>query len=159
MKPGPPRKPTALRIIEGNRSKRPLPENEPKPAPVIDIPKPPSWLNRYAKKEWKRLAPELVRTGVLTKADVASFTMLCQAYGKWEYYERDTEKHGDTCFYTNKYGAENEVERPQAKLAQKAHERYKALCTEFGLTPASRPRIEVTAADSEADPLEALMSK
>jgi len=158
-KTGRPKKPTALRAIEGNRSKRPLPENEPKPAPVVDVPEPPSWLNRYAKREWRERAPELVKVGLLTKADVASFTMLCQAYGKWEEHERYIKKHGDTFTYTNKAGAENEVERPQVKLAHKAYERYKALCTEFGVTPASRTRIEVKPEEKESDPMEALLSR
>lgn len=157
---GRPKKPTALHVLNGNPSKKKsLGEGEPKPPPVIDAPKPPSWLSKHAKKEWKRLAPVLVRVGLLTEADIGSFVMLCQAYGKWEEYERDIQKNGSTYIYINKGGGENEVERPQTKLAHKAYERYKSLCTEFGVTPASRTRIEVKSEEAESDPLERLLSR
>lgn len=157
---GRPRKPTELHVLNGNPSKKKdLGKNEPKPAPIVETPKPPTWLNKYAKKEWKRLAPGLTRIGLLTEADIGSFVMLCQSYGRWEEYERDVEKNGSTYIYINKGGGENEVERPQTKLAHKAYERYKALCTEFGVTPASRTRIEVRPEEQEQDPMEELLSR
>ena len=49
--------PTALKILTGNRGKRPLNENEPKPK--VKKLKPPEYLDKVAKKEWSRIAPIL----------------------------------------------------------------------------------------------------
>jgi len=156
---GRPKKPTELKILEGNRGKRPLPENEPKPAPITNQPDPPEWLNDPAKGMWQRLFPILQRINLITEADLESYTMLCQSYGKWVEHEKDIADNGDYYTYTNKAGAENEVERPAVKLAHKAYERYKSLCTEFGLTAASRARIETKGADDDVEEMEELLSK
>ena len=158
-KAGRPRKPTALKVLTGNPGQRPLPENEPKPAPVVETPGPPSWMNKDGKRMWKRQAPGLARVGLLTEADLETFSMLCQSYGEWLEAVRDIKKNGKFCIYINKAGAENEMERPMVKLEHKAYERYKSLCTEFGLTPAARTRIEVKPSQEDEDPMEMLLSK
>jgi len=78
--PGRKPKPTKLKIIEGNPGKRPLNENEPIPQSIA--PECPDWLSDDAKKEWKRLAPELERLGLLTVLDMAAFAGYCQSYAK-----------------------------------------------------------------------------
>ena len=47
---GPPPKPTYLRILEGNPSKRPLNRNEPQPPPVETL-DPPDYLGGHAATE------------------------------------------------------------------------------------------------------------
>ena len=157
-KTGRPRKPTQMKVLEGNRGKRPLPANEPKPAPATKDVKPPTWMNTDGKKMWKRLVPILQRLQLLTEADLESFSMLCQSWGDYVEHVKDIKKNGKYCIYVNKGGGANEVERPAVKLMHRAYERYKALCSEFGLTPASRTRIEIKPSDEEYDPMEALLS-
>jgi len=157
---GRPRKPTELHVLNGNPSKKKdLGKNEPKPAPVVSAPKPPSWMNADGKKMWKRQVPGLQRVGLLTEADLESFIVLCQSYGEWVEAEKDMKKNGKYCIYTNKAGAENEIERPVVRVADKAYARYKSMCTEFGITPASRTRIEIKPAEQEQDPMEMLLSR
>ena len=156
-------KPTNLKVLEGNPGKRPLPENEPKPKPIP--PHCPTWLNAEAKRMWKKLAPELDRMGLLTTVDGEAFAAACQSYGIWveceKYFKKkdpETGKpYGRTYEYTNKADATNIVERPEVKIGQKAIAEFRAFCSEFGLTPSSRTRIEVKA-DKEEDPLESLLS-
>jgi len=50
---GPAPKPTSLVVLEGNRGKRSLNGNEPRPRAVK--PKCPAYLDDYAVAEWKRL--------------------------------------------------------------------------------------------------------
>ena len=155
-----PRKPTALHVLNGNPSKiKNLGQGEPKPAPVIETPKPPAWMNADGKKMWKRQAPGLQRIGLLTEADVESFIMLCQSFGEWVEAVKDIKQNGKYYVYTNKAGAENEVERPVVRVEDKAYARYKSMCTEFGVSPASRTRIEVKPIEGEQDPMEMLLSK
>ena len=54
---GRPPKPTALKILEGNRGKRALNTDEPKPK--SGAPKCPSFLSPEAKKEWRRIVRAL----------------------------------------------------------------------------------------------------
>lgn len=165
-KMGRPKKPTTLKVLEGNPGKRPLPKNEPKPTPVVDVPNPPAWLNTYGKKAWKRLAPELERLGLLTVVDLEAFTAACQSYGIWVECEKFFKKkdpmtskpYGRTYEYTNKAGETNEIARPEVKIGQKALEHFRSFMTEFGLSPSSRAGIDVKPTKQEKDPLENILS-
>lgn len=143
---GRPRKPTSLRVIEGNRSKTPLPANEPKPVPIA--PECPKWLLADAKKEWARLYPELEAMGLLTRIDGAAFAAYCQSYARWKQAEvaigravKKGEKPG---------GWEKEARQRQKEMI--------ACAKEFGFTPASRARVSVSK-QAEEDEFEALLSR
>src|SRR5690348_4755966 len=58
---GPKPIPTNLRVIQGNKGKRPLPRNEPRPP--TNMPEPPPYVSGYARQEWDRLADSLYRMG------------------------------------------------------------------------------------------------
>jgi phage terminase small subunit len=75
---GPAPKPTSIRVLEGNLSRRPLPTNEPRP--MVGEPDIPSHLDREARREWRRLVPILLSMRVLTVADGGVLGNLCQAY-------------------------------------------------------------------------------
>lgn len=67
---GRPRKPTALRILQGNAGRRPLPEGEPKPNVGAE---PPDWLSLEDRKQWDKWAPRYIRLGILTELDTPAF--------------------------------------------------------------------------------------
>ena len=64
-------KPTAIKVLEGNPGKRAL--NEMEPQPEKKAPKCPVWLDKEAKKEWKRISKQLEDLGILTEVDMAAF--------------------------------------------------------------------------------------
>lgn len=145
-------KPTALKVLEGNPGKRPL--NEKEPQPEKKAPRCPSWLEPEAKKEWKRMAKTLETIGVLTQVDKAAFAGYCQAYARWKEAEEFLSKHG-TIFKTPS-GYIQQV--PQVSIAQTYLKVMKDFCSEFGLTPAARTRIQVDSAEGqEDDPMEAIL--
>ena len=72
---GPPPKPTALKLVEGNPGRRPLNENEPKP-PLATL-KPPTWLDADGRKVWRQLAPGYHALGLLTELGVEAFAHAC----------------------------------------------------------------------------------
>lgn len=145
-------KPTALKILEGNPGKKPLNENEPKPKKIA--PKCPSWLEPEAKKEWRRMAKTLETIGVLTQVDATAFAGYCQAYARWKEAEEFLTKHG-TIFKTPS-GYIQQV--PQVSIAQTYLKVMKDFCSEFGLTPAARSRIQINTVQSETeDPMEELL--
>ena len=83
-------KPTVLKLLHGERNKDRINVNEPKPTPKA--PKCPTWMSKEGRKEWRRLAPELERLGLLTKADLAMFAAYCSAFGKLAWAEREIKK-------------------------------------------------------------------
>jgi len=117
-------------------------------------PRCPSWLEPEAKKEWKRMAKTLETIGVLTQVDKAAFAGYCQAYARWKEAEEFLSKHG-TIFKTPS-GYIQQV--PQVSIAQTYLKVMKDFCSEFGLTPAARTRIQVdSAVGQEDDPMESIL--
>jgi P27 family predicted phage terminase small subunit len=139
--------PTQLKAIEGNRGKRPLPQNEPKPAPIM--PGMPDWLDEIAIQEWQRLAPSLTRLGLLTEIDYIPFATLMQEYSDMIQLRRYINENGRTYQHENVKGNANETTRPEVYMLQKCVQNIKAFCAEFGLTASSRGRIQVPGVDDE----------
>ncbi|MFA4973656.1 MAG: phage terminase small subunit P27 family [bacterium] len=130
-------KPTILKKIEGNPGKRPLNENEPQPLPVE--PECPHWLMPEAKAEWKRIAPELLRLGLLTHIDKAALAGYCQAYARWSQAEARLTKRG--LLITTQSGYQQQ--RAEVSIAQRYLAILKSFIAEFGLSPSSRARMVV----------------
>ncbi len=147
-------KPTAIKKLEGNRGKRPLPKNE--PMPDNTPPACPSWLPPTAKTEWKRIVPELERLGLLTVVDMAALAGYCEAYARWV---KAAKKLKDSFTYevTDKFGNRKQHKKPEVDIARDALSQVKAFCTEFGLTPSSRGKMSVSGRPSEQDPLDKLL--
>ena len=141
--PGPPPKPTHLKLVTGNPGRRPLNKNEPKPERKLSSP--PDELYEDAKIEWRRVAKELHRLGLLTVIDRAALAAYCQAYGRWivaeralaEVAKRDLLTHGLLIKTTNG----NAIQNPLVGTANKAMLAMMRCASEFGMTPAARSRI------------------
>lgn len=160
--------PSGWHILRGTKTKEQVANSgEPKPAPIT--PKCPSWLAPEAKKLWKRLVPELQRIGVLTMVDGEALAAACQNWAVYVETERFFKRkdpatgkpYGRTYAYTNKAGATNILPRPEVAIGQRALAEFRAFCAEFGLTPASRTRINVNISglNNGEDPMEALLDQ
>lgn len=154
---GPKNTPTVLKILRGNPGRRPLPKNEPKPDPIS--PKCPSWLDKDAKKEWKRIVPELEKLGLITIIDGTALAGYCQGYSLFKQATEVIRDNGLTCEYINKNGAKNTRKRPEVDIAFQSFQVIKAFCAEFGLTPSARGRMTMPGKKEEADPLEEFLSR
>ena len=146
---GPPRKPTSLRLLEGNPSRRPLPKQEPKPKATT--PTRPEWTAAEAKREWNRIVPELRRLGLLTLVDRAALVGYCQEWARYVQAQKLLTKFGLTFSTENGYVQQ----RPEVAIAQKSLQLVRAFCAEFGLTPAARARL--SAPESKEVDLEDLL--
>ena len=140
---GPPKKPTKLRILEGNPSKRPLPKNEPEPDPTM--PQCPDWLMDDAKHEWKRVAPELNRIGLLTIIDQTALAGYCQSYARWKKAEEEIKLLKNTIYPLKDEGGNIKgfQQYPQYGIVNQCLKQIRAFCSEFGLTPAARAKMEL----------------
>lgn len=143
---GPAPKPTKLKQLEGNPGKRPLNASEPKPSDRLFYA--PRWMSDMAKREWRRIAPELRRLGLLTMVDLTALATCCEAFAEWREALRVLAVEGYT--YTTDSGYVGQ--HPMVAVKNKAALLMKALLCEFGMTPSSRSRLHIEPPTPE-DPL------
>jgi len=154
MRPGPPRKPTKLKKLEGNPGQYPLNDREPEPTTGCT---PPDWLTDGALAEWRRVYPELESLGLATVVDQAALACWCTAVDNLARAtsalvpttdnpmpEIQTAPSGYECVS----GAE--------LMRRQAMKDIRAFCQEFGFSPAARSRILVP--EKADDDLEALVA-
>mgnify|MGYP002653917268 CR=1 FL=1 len=65
-------------------------------ATLTDAPKPPAWLSKDAKAEWRRVAPILVERAVLTEADLGILESYVVAIARVREAERTIARDGAT---------------------------------------------------------------
>jgi phage terminase small subunit len=85
---GPKPLPGNVHLLRGNASKKPMSSFLDEFKPEVEIPDFPSWIWPEAKKEWKRIAGELERYGLISKLDRAALVLYCQAWAKMVWAER-----------------------------------------------------------------------
>ena len=144
---GRPSKPTALKLVEGNRGKRALNHQEPDPEYLQDLTAP-ATLPADAKGVWEQLAPQLARARVLTVIDVPALEMGCVAIAQ---YRRATREAGDRLVFMD--GRELDAEgnvvgtgpsiNPWTLLQSMSFKQAMAVLREFGATPAARSRVAI----------------
>lgn len=142
---GRPPKPTHLKLLEGNPGHRPLNEDEPKPEPRKRTPAPPSTLGKIGKKEWRRLARDLVDKGVMTDWDLAAFHAYCFSYERFRDAEAKLAQYGDIITTPNGMLQQS----PYIGMANRALEQMNRFLGKFGLSPSDRVKIQVTRAPSD----------
>lgn len=168
--PGQGRKPksTHLKLVRGETNKDRLNTKEPKPIPKR--PPCPSVLQKEDRKMWRYLAPQLERTGQLTRIDLGKFASYCRAYGRWiraerminekgvlyktgEKITRTTNKVGDV---VEKRSGGSITTSPYLWIANKCISQMDSLGSALGLDPASRSRLIIDI-EGERDEFEDLL--
>ena len=141
-------KPTIVKKLEGNPGCRPLPKNEPKPKQVAGLPPCPKHLKGLARRCWTRVGTQVVKMRVMTEADVDALEVLCLTYQEYREAFAVIETQGQT-YMVPRYRDDGSVFeepkiRPEARIVSDAGKRLRMLYVEFGLTPSSRARVQVT---------------
>ena len=132
-----PKKPTALKIIEGNKGKRALNKQEPDPEYLNDLTAP-AWLDKESADVWNEIVPVLREAKLLTKADVPTLSAGCVAFAKYRLASR---RLGDDLvvegpkggYYVNQWMVAQSMAFKQAM----------GVFEKFGMSPAARTRIAV----------------
>ena len=144
-KRGPAGKPTALRVLHGDRKDR---INADEPQPDAGEIAPPDWLGDRALEVWDAYAPELEAKRVLTPWDVEAFANWCDAAAR----RRDAAEHVDdegavvelTVF--NKNGEPTGTRRaknPWLLALDAADAQVQRYGARFGLTPSDRAGLKI----------------
>jgi P27 family predicted phage terminase small subunit len=145
-RPGPRPKPTALRLLHGDRRDR-INLDEPKPPKPAKPPRAPSHLSDGAKAAWRELARKLHRVGVLTELDLLALEVLCVAVDD---FRRASELSQAALIIEG--SRHNLVRNPAGRVQRDAASIIARFAGEFGLTPSSRSGIRLEAGDDdEAD--------
>jgi P27 family predicted phage terminase small subunit len=136
---GPAPKPTALKRIDGNPGKRAM--NRAEPQFMAKAPSCPKHLTGEARKEWRRISRDLLAANLLQVVDRAALAAYCQAWARWVDAELKMQEAGFSMVATTDKGYE--YVSPWLTVANQALKQMRSFLTEFGLTPASRTRIQV----------------
>lgn len=160
---GPPPTPTKLKILRGNPGHVKI--NTREPQPTEGVPSMPGWLPREAKAEWRRIVPELRRLGLLSVVDRGSLTAYCVAWAELQSATVSLERDGRVITEPvmgrgdNPIGEKRKL-HPAVRLQRDAFARVKQFLGEFGLSPASRARLQTpTDGPAETDPLAELLQR
>ncbi|WP_187143427.1 phage terminase small subunit P27 family [Terriglobus albidus] len=144
-----------MKIFEGNRSHRPLPDRE--PIPLAGAPEMPKHLTAAARREWRRLVPLLLSMRVLSESDGVALGILCQAYAtliEAQTLMVKTAAKGSHSGLLMKTGSGYVQQSPLLSIINAQAEIVSRQLREFGLTPASRTRIQTVGDNGGIDPLE-----
>lgn len=134
--PGPARKPEALASLEGNPGKRDYGDT---PKPKEGAPTPPHWLKAESLAEWGRIVPELESIGLLSVVDRASLTAYVTSWATFAECAQDIEERG--VMVPGRDG--DLVKNPSVAMQRDALAQIKIWCTEFGLTPSARAKMQL----------------
>ena len=139
--------PTQLKVLRGTLRNDRVNADEPWTEP--EIPPCPRELGGTAKKEWKRIAPELARMGLLSKVDRAALALYCDNYGRWLEAIAALQKFGVVIKSPSGFP----MQSPYVAIANKSGEQVRLLLSEFGMSPSSRSRVHATPPPAEDDEL------
>lgn len=127
-------KPTALRVLQGDRADR-INTSEPIPAET-EIPKPP--LSDEAAALWDILADDLKRKGVLTLWDAQAFATYCDAAAThWLAADKLAEQGHVT------KGERGPVSNPWHRVWKDTADVMQRYGARFGLTPSDRSQLSM----------------
>ena len=159
---GPKALPANVHMLRGNPSKKLLDDLFADFNPELEIPAAPSWMWAEAKKEWKRISPELLKYGLISKPDRAALVLYVQAWAKMVWAEKqlanamkiaeqkrkEAEDKGEE--YTGGDGIM--VRTPNGNLqyshhwvvGRRAAEDVNRYLASFGMSPSSRGRVKTS---------------
>lgn len=147
---GRPSKPTALKLLDGDRSDR-VNTQEPKPStsPIV----PTDELGADAREVWDRLAPDLIAQRVLTAWDADAFTTYCKTVAIYREAAHQLDEHG----LTARGAAGGVIKSPYWQIMRDAMDGQLRYGARFGLTPSDRASIKIGGSDDRSKGAERLL--
>lgn len=156
---GPKPLPANVHLLRGNASKKPIADLVDGLQVEVEIPDCPPHLLPEARKEWRRITPELERYGLISKLDRSALALYCQAWARWVWAEKSLARAqklaaeamvaaeaagkpyegGDGVVVMTPNG--HMTYSPHWVIANKAMEQVNKYLASFGLDPATRGKV------------------
>lgn len=108
---------------------------------LFAIPDPPGRLSAIGAAEWRRLAPELHKLGLLTALDLTTLEMYCTVYARWIAAELALKGENTPGITLSPNGYPQQSVNLQ--ITNASIKQLQSLCAEFGMTPATRARLRM----------------
>lgn len=146
---GPAPLPANVHILKGNPSKIPVNQLRDVVQPKVEIPDPPKHLTKEAKAEWKRIATELLKLGLVSQIDRAALAAYCDAWAEYvrcevkitELNKADPKGEAGLIGYTPSGYQQMSV---WVQIRNRASERMLKFLQQFGMSPSSRGHLVAT---------------
>jgi P27 family predicted phage terminase small subunit len=145
---GPAPKPTALRVLHGDRKSR---VNLDEPQPRNLSPAKPEWLSESAGELWDLLMPDLEVMGTVKCSDWVALAQLCETWSRWRRIN-DLVAKSPPIWKRGEDAAGNPimVKNPLYSQVRDASAELRVMLREFGLTPSARAGLRVEVVLNEA---------
>jgi P27 family predicted phage terminase small subunit len=140
------RKPTVLKGIDGGLAPKKAASGPAEPKPETAKIVRPQMLTPRARVHWDRLAPDLIKQGVLTFWDVNLFAAYCEAAARFDAARTLVTKHG---LLVPGRTAGQLVKNPAVQIQRDASDEMMRIGARFGLSPAERAGLQVPNPDKK----------
>jgi P27 family predicted phage terminase small subunit len=135
------RRPTVVRLLEGNPGHRPINDLEPQPAPLATDCPPELAADPLARAEWDRGIVPAIQTGQITDADRVLAIAHCELWATWQSQLAAARQHAHVIAAgPNNYPMPN----PARVMANKTLTMLAKVDAELGFSPVSRSRVTTT---------------
>lgn len=129
--------------------------NKKEPKPMIGAPEMPEHLSKLAKHAWRRLVPILLSMNILTIADGDALAGYCTSIEQWILASAAIGKYGILIAELDEMTGTGSVKtNPAVRVRSDALRHMRSFESEFGLTPASRSKLQINVDSDTTDPFE-----
>jgi P27 family predicted phage terminase small subunit len=146
---GPSPKPTVIRKLEGNPSKRAFNELEPRPealTPARAVARCPKDATLEQREKWRHFARKLAEAKILTHLDLDALWMLVNVTIELEKLDEYIRRVG----YIVKDQTTGRIhQNPAIPMRDKAREMQRKLLQDFGMLPGPRSRVQIGSSGSD----------
>lgn len=109
----------------------------------------PSFLDKEAKKEWRRITSALADLDLLRATDTAVLASYCAAYSRWEKAERELATKGAVIEVDGSQGQKKFVKNPQLMISEQSQKMMLRAGSLLGFNPADRSKVSAPPKQAE----------
>ncbi|MEC0670455.1 phage terminase small subunit P27 family [Bacillus haynesii] len=120
--------------------------------------KPPYWLSKMAKNEWRRIYPHIIKMPI-SELDSTLLAIYCNSYAQYRQATADILKNGQVMYEVNSRGEKVKKKNPSVDIMNSMSKEIRGIAGQLGLSLDSRLRIVgLDNEDDDVDPFAALMN-
>ena len=140
------KKPTALKVAEGNRGKRKINHQEPDPDYLDDF-TPPKYLSETAKERWSKIVPALRQARLVTKVDIDQLAIGIQSLANWidaqEHINIERAEKGTMALLGKSSEEKQQQPNPWLIVQSMSAKHWDRIARQFGMSPQARTAISL----------------